>query len=331
MGLLMKKTFFAIFILFLVFNVCAQEKHKVVKGDTLWDIAGKYYNDNFGWPLIWKYNTFINNPDLIYPNETIVIPGYTKGGDKLTSKSNEVFKLGKGVSSGFDSNNKSSSDSLTKIKYAFNFKNTFAFETVLEKKPKFKVISTQSNKAFVTKGDFVWINAGSDNNTNLYDKFYIYSLQDKIDEGHILYITGIGEVVKVKKDHSLVRITNAFDSITKGHYIHPYFELDRKNPKGFLDVNSNTSGKIVYIQENHVLSGEGYRCIINIGENKGVKRGDIFEVYRYAKEGNFKRYEKLGEAQVIFVNKKTSTLLIIKSLSELHVGDTVNLSKIAIM
>ncbi len=330
----MKKILILLIILLLSSFALAQEKqkHNVVKGDTLWDLAGKYYNDNFGWPTIWKYNTFINNPDLIYPNETIIIPGYTKGGDKLSNKSDKVFKLGEGSTSGMDSNGKNSyAKNLVEVPYSFDFNNTFAFETVMEKKPKYKIIATQADKSFVSTGDYVWINAGSDNNTNLYDKFYIYSLDTKIDEGNVLTITGIGEVTKVNKDYSLVKITNSFDSITKGNFIHPYFEFDRNNPKGFLQANTDITGKIVYVQENHVLTGEGYRCIINIGEKNGVKRGDIFDIYRYVKDGKFQRYEKLGEAQVIFVNKNTSTLSIIKSISELHLNDIVNLSKIAIM
>ncbi len=51
------------------------EVHKVVKGDTLWNIAGAYLKDPFQWTKIWEVNkSSIPNPDLIYPDQEFVVP-----------------------------------------------------------------------------------------------------------------------------------------------------------------------------------------------------------------------------------------------------------------
>lgn len=49
--------------------------YTVRQGDTLWDISNAHYRDPFLWPLIWKSNPFINDPDLIYPGNVLAIPG----------------------------------------------------------------------------------------------------------------------------------------------------------------------------------------------------------------------------------------------------------------
>ena len=49
--------------------------YTVVSGDTLWAIAGRYYNNPFDWPTIWHANSFIADPNLIYPGQKLVIPG----------------------------------------------------------------------------------------------------------------------------------------------------------------------------------------------------------------------------------------------------------------
>ena len=48
--------------------------YTIKQGDTLWDISSAHYRDPFLWPLIWQSNPSIDNPDLIYPGNALVIP-----------------------------------------------------------------------------------------------------------------------------------------------------------------------------------------------------------------------------------------------------------------
>lgn len=54
--------------------VTDNKTHTVVKGDTLWGIAKKYYGNGEQYTKIVSANPAIKNPDLIYPGQVFTIP-----------------------------------------------------------------------------------------------------------------------------------------------------------------------------------------------------------------------------------------------------------------
>jgi hypothetical protein len=45
--------------------------HVVQKGDTLWSLCSKYWNDPWRWPRLWAANPVITNPHWIFPGDVI--------------------------------------------------------------------------------------------------------------------------------------------------------------------------------------------------------------------------------------------------------------------
>lgn len=59
------------------------DQYTVVKGDTLWDISGKFLEHPWQWPELWRNNPHIRNPHLIYPGDTLYF-SYVNGEPSLS-------------------------------------------------------------------------------------------------------------------------------------------------------------------------------------------------------------------------------------------------------
>jgi nucleoid-associated protein YgaU len=59
------------------------QQYTVVAGDTLWDICAKYLRQPWQWPELWQANSHIENPDLLYPGDSLSLV-YVNGQPRLT-------------------------------------------------------------------------------------------------------------------------------------------------------------------------------------------------------------------------------------------------------
>ena len=72
------------------------DEYVVVKGDTLWDISGRFLDKPWQWPAIWHANPQIENPHLIYPGDVVSLV-YVDGVPQLRVNRGGTKKLSPSV------------------------------------------------------------------------------------------------------------------------------------------------------------------------------------------------------------------------------------------
>ncbi len=70
----MRKIALIFLLILFTYNAYAiGELYVVKKHDTLWDISKRFYKNPFLWGKIWQNNSYINNPNLIFPGEILKV------------------------------------------------------------------------------------------------------------------------------------------------------------------------------------------------------------------------------------------------------------------
>ncbi|WP_164885365.1 LysM peptidoglycan-binding domain-containing protein [Geovibrio thiophilus] len=308
----------------------AESTHEVKKGDTLWDISRQYYGDNWKWPIIWQGNVFINNPDLIYPKEKLFIPGFPEGGEAIRIGEGGLFKLEAGTAASESTSAGSGMEAADGLN-SFGHDSLNAFDSVLDEEPEFTVISTEQKREMVSTGDFITIDAGTEKGLNTGDTVILYEKRSRVEKNRAVYsCVGYARIVKAGDETSKAEIYKSFSSVSTGFKAAVSKEMTVKRPKGFRSIDSDISGEVVYLAENHTFSAEGYSVIVNIGHPLPVKEGDKFRIFRRLEENGVVKTEPVGEGQLIIVNGKYSTMYLVGSGMEIMKGDIVRLSKIAV-
>lgn len=322
------------------------EAYIIKKGDTLWGVSEKFFKNPFTWPDVWQKNDYINNPDLIYPGNKLLLrkimpPALPKQKEKKPIEA-KVTTPRKKIIAKSVAPPKPKKIPITDVSIfrsaGFIVKKDFSIGNI---------IGSQKDHTILGYGDLIYTNIGPDKNSIIGKKFTIYREVKEVihpvtqkEMGSLIKVLGVLEIKQLYKNNSLALIVESYEDIAKKDFITDYVELEipmidpsikppEKRIQGYIIETKNTteivaSGDIVYL---------------DIGNNKGAAIGDTFVVY-YLKEDKpnffskmgfpaFKKegfqYPKkiMGELKIISKKDETSTALVTKAYLELSIGEKV--------
>jgi LysM repeat protein len=326
----------------------ATEGTYVVKpGDTLSGIAGKLLDDPARWRDLLEANPQVTDPALIYPGDTLALPG--GGGEEPEAI---AISGGEEIDAASDPYPPLPVDSVppeeTATAEAEPVEPPLPVELVMpppvisqaiyraagcivEKLPEGFVVSAVDRKVALGEGDEIFLSVPAEEG-----KIYtiVRPTQDVFHPktgqflGWVLKVMGWAEVNCPGKQASRAVIVNSIDAVNVGDLILPF------DPEDVLEENvigerfssfcpeKGREGFIVANQEGRIISAGGDIVFLDQGRADGARPGDQFIVYRAL---NPEGFQVIGQLQLIRVEEHTSTAIVIHSIRELSVSDSIQL------
>ena len=300
-------------------------EYTVVRGDTLWDISGRFYHDPFLWPRLWQQNPSILNPHLIYPGDRIKLYPYRV---LLEEKPEEtppkprplkVLPLPKRIRLSL----------YPEVYYA-------GFITDMKLEGLGEIVGAREEKMMLSEGDEVYVIFKPYVKAEEGEEFTIFRMGEEVIHpvtkkslGRKVLILGRIVIEGKKGEAKTARITLSYAPIRKGDRLLPYVEPVEELPT--VKAESPLKGWIVASRKEVRLLGQGDIIYIDRGADDGVRPGYLFAVIQEGGAGKSsfgKRPSRLptrrvGLLAVLATQRKTSTALILQSERELVVGDRV--------
>ncbi len=313
----------------------------VQKGDTLWDLSGKFLNNPYSWPQIWELNQWIKDPHWIYPGDPLVID---TGRGAAGETPGDVSNLPPGRT-GVDLN------ALRRPELAFAFQDFLKMpilapegaETYYKNKGALMLTGNRrEDRQYLADGETVYVNAGENQGLRVGDRFVVVKVADKKIRhpegnrvmGDVLMQCGIVRVTNVLPKGAVAVLERSLDGVEVGDHLLKFTEPANQNLELRKDVDDPVAVKdpaatIIWAREHRESSGFGEMMIVDRGSNDGLKVGDLMIVYlkktwpvgsdtRGKDTESFNHY--LGQALVVNTGDTSATVRIVRSLEEVAPG-----------
>lgn len=298
--------------------------YTIQKGDTLWDISDRFFDSPELWPYLWRENSQISNPHLIYPDERIRLFQYM-GNKNIANINKDTYN-----------NSLQGKEENNLHYYYYSPINSVGFIRKEPVIPAGAIFGVKDDKRIISTGDLVYIKKTVNTSIIPGRLFTVYRTlkpgsckTKKADIGMQYYFVGVVEITKEEPDFALGRIVKSFRSIRVDDLLMPY---KQRSPKIMLaESKKGIQGEIIASEENRNIFGDGNIAFIDKGADDGINIGQSYTVYDQKKKRICSESGKeialtpvnFGKVLVLHTEKNTATVLITNSAKDIQPGDKI--------
>lgn len=312
-------------VILLVFvSVFAQETtHTVKEGDTLWDIAGFYYQNPFLWPYVWRANlTNIADPHWIYPDQSFIIPPSPEEAlgevpeempvyvpeEEVTMIPSALEPATEVISVVQPEERIFSEDVIHRAGFIVDEDMPY-WGKIVGTEPKAEKIITSFKKVYIDRAGDV---AVDDELTIFRPGKIITHPKTGKRLGREIMVLGTALVEAVGEEGSRCKVMASYDLIKDGDFVTPYEPVLAPEKVELIPATKEIEGYVVEVKTERRLTPPHVFAFIDQGEQAGIAVGDIFDVYQERNVGGKDMPDfNIGRIQVISVFNEASIGLVL--------------------
>jgi len=317
--------------------------HMVVKGDTLWDIAGRYLGNSYLWPQIWEANSYVKRARLIYPGDPILLPTIQMADtvvlDLLPADTTGSAKGPEalGIPEWADLDTLINVASTDTVRYA-----GYISASIEDESLKIKGMEAEGGSPIerVTAGtrEYLYLDRGASSGIKAGDLYTIHRRARVIKHpvtgkkvGYRIDTVGVARVLLVAENSARAVVEASGREVLVGDYLRPLTEVESPLVKrrvvvegGDLSLDGNRpAGYVVDIEDNSITSASGVVVGMDVGSGSGLAVGKVITVYRQADKRDPVTRRPLGAGVVVAVRENFSLARLVYTREEIVVGDRV--------
>lgn len=309
----------------------APDSYTVVRGDTLWDISGRFLRQPWRWPEVWRLNRDqIRNPHLIYPGQVILLD---RRGPWLT-----IGRPVGGEHEGIRPRIYTEALDAAVPSIPLQIIEPFLNRPLVVDQPRLDgsatIIATETSRVLTGSGDTVFAK-DVDADTEVW---HIYRparpLEDPVTRETIAWEAAYLGTARVTErgEPTTLEIVSAVEEIGVGDLMMP-----SENPSVFSYAphapEQDVNGRIISIHRGVSETGRLNVVALNVGERDGVERGHVLSLFRnrgvaqYNGDNGKETFQlpekRYGVVFVFRVFERVSYALVMESDGPVTISDAV--------
>jgi len=313
----------------------------VVKGDTLWGIAGRFMESPLLWPQVWERNKYISDPHWIYPGDPVMFEDIELVSE-AAGQADDVSEPGPDALSAADAAAAAAQAAAGDETELFPASEPDTIQCAHYIAPSsedqsLKIIGNENHKVAVADRDLVFLSGGANMGLQPGDLYSIQRFDGGVEHpnggqvGSKIQTSGWLRIVMVGDDDATAVIEHACMDILEDDYLVPFEQ--RPVPflvaEGELDVSGTPTGKtqghVIVLDGATMAAGTGHLVSIDLGTNDGIAPGNRLIAFRLEDPSVSTSRRYLGELAVLTVADQSATAKIMYSALEIVYGDEVEL------
>ena len=319
----------------------------IKRGDTLWDLAGRFLANPFLWPQIWDQNRYITDAHWIYPGDPLIIPRVgvvtdrAGQGEGAAGAMAEAGAEGAGAA-GQEAGAGAAGERRSLLEPAITEMALQCAHYILDdpEDTSLVIIGSENGATKIAFGDrdIVYLGKGSNAGVKAGDVFSLHHVGYEVKHpdtgrsiGRKIETTGWGRVVLVQEDSATLMVEHACLDIHVGDYAKPFQRavipmiVPRAAGDRLTPPTGKADGSVVDIAEDSMIAAQEQLISINLGSANGIAPGNVLTVYRTMYPSVPTPRNVLGEVVVVAVRERTATVRVSYSRDAIMAGDRVEL------